>query len=268
MPEISTHEPGTFSWIDLQTTNVAGAKAFYGELFGWQLQDMPAGDAGTYTMAKLQHRDVCGLSQQNDMMREQGVPPVWTAYVTVTSADQTANKARELGGKVVAPPFDVMDAGRMAVLQDPSGATFAIWQPKTHAGAGVLREPGTLSWVELATPDTEAPKRFYAGLFGWQPDTKGEGANAYTEWARGEGQPHAGGMLQITSEWGPHWQSIPPHWMVYFAVASVDDTAGRAKSLAGKVLVGPKDIPKVGRFAVLQDPQGATFSIIKLEHHA
>jgi predicted enzyme related to lactoylglutathione lyase len=261
MPEIAEYRTGQFCWVDLATTDRKAAIAFYSELFGWKTNDV-TGDWGTYSIAQLGEKDVCGLGEQPAEMRRMGIPPHWTSYVWTTNADDLAKKATELGGKVVAPPFDVTDAGRMAVLQDPTGATFALWQAKKHGGARLVNEPGALCWNELATRDTEAAKQFYCKLLGWTEITKADPqiGFAYTEFTPQGGDRPTGGMLALGESWGP----VPPHWAVYFAVAKVDEIVERAKKYGGKVLVPPKDIPKVGRFAVLQDPQGAAFSVITL----
>jgi predicted enzyme related to lactoylglutathione lyase len=178
------------------------------------------------------------------------------SYVTVESADRAAARARELGGTLLMEPFDVMEHGRMAVVQDPTGAVLALWQPNQHAGVQVRDEADTLCWNELYTRDTAGAATFYTGLFGWKARTDPGG---YTEWVRGEGS--AGGMLAIQPEWGP----MPPHWLPYFSVQDCDATVKRAADLGGGAMMPARDIAKVGRFAILRDPQGAAFAVIKLE---
>ena len=168
---------------------------------------------------------------------------------------QSAKKAKDLGGKLLMEPFDVMDVGRMAVIQDPQGATFCVWEPKKHIGAELMNEPGTMCWAELDTTDTESAKKFYTGLFGW--GTKD--SEQYTEWLRGG--TSIGGMMKIPKEWGP----VPPNWLVYFMVSDVDASAKKAGELGAGTIVPPMDIPKTGRFAVLHDQQGAVFAIFKPE---
>jgi hypothetical protein len=207
---------------------------------------------------------VGGLSEQHAKMKEMGVPPMWTSYVAVEDADATAKRVTQLGGKVIEAPFDVMEFGRMAVLQDPGGAAFAVWQPKQHVGAGVKDDPGSVCWNELVTRDMDGAKAFYEALFGWKGKTHGSDM-PYTEWERGEGMPHAGGGMEMK---GDQWKGVPPHWSVYFAVDDVDASVKRAEQLKGSVTVPPTEVAEVGRFAVLRDPQGAVFSIIKLAHTA
>lgn len=255
------HAPGTFCWIELATTDGPGAKKFYTELFGWEPTDSPIGPDMVYTIYKINGKDVAASYEKtgHDM---QHVPTHWACYVAVTSADETAAKAKSLGGTVVQEPFDVMEHGRMAVIADPTGAHFCIWQPKQHKGVGVKNENNTLCWNELMTNDTERAKDFYTKLFGWKTKTDA-GATPYTEWINGE--DHIGGMMQIQPEMGP----MPPAWGLYFAVDDCDAKVAQAQSLGARTYVPPTDIPNVGRFAVLADPHGAVFNVIKLtaEHH-
>jgi hypothetical protein len=252
MTEVKDHVPGTFCWAEVGTTDPEAGKRFYESLFGWAGQDFPMPDGGVYTLLRLRGADVAGLYK----LTESGVPPHWMVYVCVDSADDAVKKARSLGGKVIAPPFDVMDMGRTAVLQDPTGAVFAVWQPGTHRGVGHIDEPGTMCWWELLTRDPAAAKPFYQGLFGWGEHTAPMGGSLYTSFLNGE-KP-VGGMTT------PDGTDTPSHWMIYFSVADCDKSAEHAKGIGATVLVPPTDVPTVGRFAMLQDPQGTTFSIIKL----
>jgi len=263
MATVTQHAPGTFSWPELATLDQDGAKAFYTKLFGWEFNDNPMGPGETYTMLKLGGRDLGALYSMRKEERAQGIPPHWNSYVTVASADQAADKAKSLGGTVIAPPFDVMDAGRMAVISDPTGAVFCVWQPKQHNGAGVLGENGSLCWTELMTPDAGKARAFYTGLFGWTAEEKSMGPMGTYTTFQNSGVP-AGGMMQLTKEMA----HIPPNWGVYFAVADCDATVARAGSLGGKTITPATDVPGIGRFAILQDPQGAVFAVIKLTEMA
>jgi uncharacterized protein len=256
MPRMERYETGMFSWADLATTDVEGAKRFYGELFGWSLEDMPAGDAGTYTMARKEGRDVGGLSGMMPGMREQGIPPHWTAYFWVDDVDARAARAKALEGKLLLAPMDVMDVGRMCMVQDPTGATVALWQEYKHPGAGVKGDPGTLAWAELMTTDTEKAYAFYSELFRWDSQTQQLGPISYTSFIVRD-RPTAGMMK---AEGG-----MPSHWLIYFATDHCDRSVEQAQRLGGKVVVAPQDIPEVGRFAVLQDPQGAHFALIHMK---
>src|SRR5215212_4062595 len=159
------YEPGTFCWVDLATTDPASAKAFYGELFGWEAEDMPAGEAGIYTMLHLNGDEVGALYELDADRRGQGIPSHWLSYVSVEDADATVARTRELGGTVFGEAFDVLDSGRRAIIQDPTGAVLAAWQPRAHIGASRVNDPGCLTWNELQSRDPEMAAAFYAGLF-------------------------------------------------------------------------------------------------------
>ncbi len=207
-------------------------------------------------MLEVKGKEVAALYELNPEQRSQGVLPHWMVYISVPSADEAAEKAKSLGGTVLMGPFDVFDSGRMTFIQDPTGATFAVWQPAKHIGARIMNEPGTLAWTELATTDTAG--EFYTQLFDWTSETAEMGGGPYITFMKGE-QP-VGGMLPMTEEWG----DVPPHWMIYFAVADCDRTVDLAASLGGRVQVPPTNIEGVGRFTMLADPQSALFSVIKL----
>jgi predicted enzyme related to lactoylglutathione lyase len=255
--EFTAHTPGTFSWPELATTDQKGAVAFYRALFGWDLNDVPLGPGETYSMFQLKGKEVSAASTLQQEQRQMGVPPHWNSYVTVKNVDESAKKAQSLGGKLLMPPFDVMDAGRMAVLQDPTGAVFEIWEPKRSIGARILNEPGALCWTELTTSDTKAAESFYTQLFGWVPKHSAPGSPMeYTEFSVG-GTPSIG-MMAKPEGMPAH---IPSYWMPYFQVTSADQSASKGKELGGKVMIGPQDIPGTGRFAILTDPQGAMFAV-------
>src|SRR3712207_52110 len=206
-------EPGSFCWADLATTDPAGAKAFYGELFGWEAEDMPAGEAGTYTMLRLDGDDIGGLYEMDEGQRERGVPPYWFFYVSVDDADAIASRARELGGTVYGEAFDVLDAGRMAVIQDPTGAMLGAWQPRAHIGASRVNDPGCFTWNELQTRDPETAAHFYAGLFGWETQPhEDNGKLAYVSIRNAEFSN--GGIMPMTEQHG----DAPPFWLTYFTV--------------------------------------------------
>lgn len=258
MAEFSAHTPGTFCWSELGTIDRKGAVAFYRGLFGWDVNDQPMGPDDVYSMFQMRGKEIAAAYTMRAEERQRNVPPHWNAYVSVTSADDAVGKAQELGGKALVPSFDVFDVGRMAVLQDPTGAVFCVWQPKRHIGAKILREPGALCWTELATRDTKAAEKFYTRLFGWSAKTGGAGGAAYTEFS--VAGTADSGMMQLNPAWG----SVPPHWTPYFAVTDCNTSVAKANALGGKAVKPASDIPKVGRFAVLQDPQGAVFAIIKI----
>ena len=253
------YEPGTFCWIDLATTDPAGAKAFYGELFGWEAEDMPAGEAGTYTMLYSSGDEVGGLYEMDSGQRERGVPPYWFSYVSVDDADAVASRARELGGTVYGEAFDVLDAGRMAVIQDPTGAVLGAWQPRSHIGASRVNDPGCFTWNELQTREPGMAADFYAALFGWETEPQEQDGNLVYVTIENAGAKN-GGIMPMTEQHG----DAPSFWLTYFTVTSCDDAVGKVRELGGEVLVGPLDLG-AGRIAVVSDPQGAAFALFEGE---
>jgi predicted enzyme related to lactoylglutathione lyase len=248
MGERTSHAPGTFSWTDLSTTDPEGAKRFYTGLFGWDFDDRPIPEGGVYTMLLRDGREVAALFQG-----QEGMPTVWSSYVTVESADSAAARATELGGSVMAEPFDVMEAGRMAVVQDPTGAVVSAWEPRDSIGASLVNAPGALTLNQLNTSDPERAGEFYGGLFGWRVEQVAGGDQPY--WGIYLGDRLNGGMMGL-----PPGAPMPPHWLVYFGTESVDDDAARIGDLGGQAMVGPMDVPG-GRIVVAQDPQGAVFGL-------
>lgn len=253
MTEFKSYPPGTPSWVDLGSTDVAGSKSFYGALFGWDATEGTE-ETGGYCMFRMRGKNVAGLGP---VMME-GQPPAWMTYVTVEHADATIDKVKASGGTVIVEPMDVLDVGRMAVFLDPTGAAVSVWQPRTHQGADLANEPGTLTWNELQTRDTEAAKTFYKSVFDWDAETRQDGPMAYTEWKRGNDS--VGGMMEMPAEVPPQ---IPAYWLAYFAVDDCDASVAKAGALGGTTLAGPMDV-EPGRFAVLSDPMGAVFGIIKM----
>jgi predicted enzyme related to lactoylglutathione lyase len=258
MAETRVQAPGTFCWCDLSTPDIKAAKSFYAKLFGWTLEDVPAAEAGTYTMIRLGDAEVGGMSQMSDDMKAQGVPPNWLAYVMVESADKMTAKAKKEGGSVVMGPFDVMDVGRMSVIQDPTGATFALWEAKSHHGATTMGVPGTACWFECISTDKAESGAFYAALFGWELESF-PGSADYTLFKQGD--TTTGGLMQRTKAMG----DAPSHWMINFAVKDCDASARKARELGARIVHPPTDVPDVGRFAILCDPTGAMFSILTLD---
>ncbi len=256
MTVMTEYTPGIFSWVDLGTTDGEGAKKFYSGLFGWEFTDFPTDDQGVYSMGQIGGKSVAALYQMGPA--KEGMPPAWNSYVTVANAQETAEKAKALGGNVLAEPFDVMGSGIMAMIQEPTGAVCAIWEPKEHIGAEIVNEPNTLTWNELATPDSKKAGEFLTKLFDWSAKEQEMPHTVYTTFSVGERMN--AGMLQMTEEWG----DMPAHWMAYFATEDCDAMVKKAEELGGEISVPPTDIPEVGRFSVIKDPQGAHFSVIKL----
>jgi predicted enzyme related to lactoylglutathione lyase len=254
MGERTRYEPGTFCWVGLATSDPDSAKAFYSGLFGWRAEDLGAGAAGTYTMLRQGGQDVAILYMQQPEARAAGAPPHWTSYISVEDADATAARAGELGGAAVfRAPFDVLDAGRVAAIRDPTGAIVSLWQPRSRIGATLVNDVGALCWNELATPDVERAKSFFAELLGWdyKPDDSG-----YTSIINA-GRPNGGMREQTEQERG-----TPPSWLAYFTVESADEAARQAERLGGRTLLPTTEI-RGGRFALIADPQGAPVAVFE-----
>jgi predicted enzyme related to lactoylglutathione lyase len=262
MADTPKHVAGTFCWIELASSDQAAARTFYSTLFGWEAEEVPMGEDTTYTMFHRGGKYTAAMYQV-DPQQPNAAPDCWGVYVAVDSADESTEKAVGLGGLLLAGPFDVGDAGRMSVLQDPGGAVFSIWQAVNNQGVMLKSEHGALCWNELLTLDTGVAASFYSDLFGWaaheqeMPPPTGK----YTSFMLGEAP--TGGMMQIQPEWG----AVPPHWSTYFSVDDCDATVATALEL-GATTIGPAmEIQGVGRFAWLADPQGATFAVITLAEH-
>jgi predicted enzyme related to lactoylglutathione lyase len=239
--------------VDLQTTDQAAAKAFYSGVFGWSYDDQPMDGGAVYSIAKIGDAQVAAIAPQSPELKAAGAPSMWNTYLAVDSVDEATAKVGPAGGTVAMEPFDVMDAGRMSFVLDPSGAAVALWQAGQHIGAGLVNEPGTVTWNELIT-DNPAAVSFYERVLGVTATTADMGENKYTMFEAGGQQ--VGGTLP------PQMAGVPNHWHVYFAVTDADATAAKIKELGGSVLVEPLDTP-IGKMAVVADPQGAVFSLFQ-----
>jgi len=258
---------GLFSWADLSSPDPVAAKEFYTGLFGWAGDDQTDPDGNyIYTLYTLGAKNVAGMGPQPEMMK--GMPPVWNSYINVKSVDDVVAAAAAAGGNVIAPAMDVMESGRMAFLQDPGGAVFGVWQPENHRGADLFMGAGTMGWNELATRDPNGAADFYGTVFPWSFNKMGGEQSPADYWTihmdtkvDGDGDmddDFNGGIIKMTEEWP---ESIPSHWMVYFRVDDTDAAAAKVKELGGTVSVEPFQTP-AGKIAVINDPQGGTFSII------
>jgi predicted enzyme related to lactoylglutathione lyase len=258
--ETTTHAPGTFCWHELGTRDVAGAKQFYTEVLGWTYQDVPMGEMGTYTLIQIDGQDIAGMYEMKGPHFE-GIPPHYLSYVATADVDASAAKAKEHGGEVMQPPMDVPGVGRMAVLKDPRGAVFALFQAGEHPGAAMVPDAmGTVCWNELVTDDVAAAGGFYADLFGWGRNESDMGGTSYTMFAQGESM--VAGLFGRTPEMAE--ANVPPHWMPYFTVADIRSAVKKAEELGAAVVVPPTEVPGVGTFSTIQDPTGAHVSIIQL----
>ncbi len=261
MAQVTKHAPGTPSWVDLGTPDLEGSAAFYAGLFGWEAHKAPEPEAGGYTMFTKDGHNVAGMGP----LMNDDQPSAWATYVTVTDADAAVGAALDAGGQVLLPPMDILDAGRMAILFDPTGAAISVWQPRSHVGAGLVNEPGSLCWNELTTRGARETEAFYGAVFGWHFHTSTfatpDGDEmSYTELRLTPDGAPIGGMIVMDESWP---DDMPSHWMTYFAVADTDATAALAAELGGAVPVPPIDIPP-GRMAVLNDPSGAYFTVLQL----
>jgi len=254
-----SYASGTPSFVDLATSDQDAAKAFYGELFGWSYDDMPMDESSVYSMAKLGGHVTAAIAPQQAEQAAAGVPPHWQMYITVDDLDGAAAKVNEAGGNLHVPPFDVFEAGRMAVVTDPSGAFFMLWSPKHSIGSELVNVPGAFCWSELIAPPNDKTASFYETVTGLK----------MIDMSMPDGSSYGGFTLDGTADtmlagtMAPQMPGIPPHWSIYFGAASVDDTAAKVKALGGSVLMEPFDIP-VGRMAVCADPQGAMFNLFQM----
>jgi uncharacterized protein len=273
MSERDGYIPGVPCWVDTSQPDPEAAVDFYGSLFGWEFADvMPPGSEGKYFIGRLRGGDVAAVGSIPE-----AAPPMamWNTYVWVDSADDTASKVRDAGGGVMMEPFDVMDAGRMAVFTDPEGAAFCVWQAKKLGGARVVNEPGSLAFNGLGTRDVEGAKSFYGSVFGWTTLALDGGAEMWTLPGYGDYLERDNpdlrkqmaeadapkGFEDVVASINPipdDQPDTPPHWSVTFAVDDADATAAKATELGGTVILPPFDAPWV-RMTIINDPQGATF---------
>jgi uncharacterized protein len=252
------YAPGTPSWVELSSPDVDASARFYGELMGWPATEPgPAEETGGYRMFQQDGKSVGGLMGH----MQEGQPTAWATYVSVADADDTIASVRSAGGTVLVEPMEVMDLGRMAFLADPTGAALGVWQPRSFAGAELVNEPNSLCWTELMTRDVAAGRAFYPAVFGWvagRPQFE-DAPETYTLWEL-DGKP-IGGMMQMTDDYFP--PEVPPHWGVCFAVADCDATVAKARELGATLMYEPMDM-SIGRFAGMIDPQGASFTVMRL----
>lgn len=257
MDTIKKHNPGTFCWVEVATSDRENAKKFYKEMFGWDAIDQPMGEGGVYTILKLGENEIGAMYQLDEQHKE--VPPHWLGYISVEDADETVKKVVEAGGSACVGPFDVATAGRMAVINAPEGEYFGIWQAKDQIGSKLKNVPGSFCWNELGINEEEKSEKFYTEVFGWKTKKENFGPIEYTTYKAGE--EAAAGMYVMPDD----MEGIPAHWLIYFVVEDCDASCKTAEGNGGTVAMPSKEIPGVGRFAVIQDAQGAVFGIITPE---
>lgn len=257
MTTISKYAPGQFSWVDLMSPDAAASSRFYTQLFGWTAVDNEDPQGGVYTQFYQGDAVIAGLGEMSPEMKASGMPAIWNSYVTVQDLDASLERATGLGGRVEMPAMQIMDVGRMAILADPTAARFSLWQAGTHIGAGLVNEPVSLTWNELATGDVDAAAAFYADLFGWTiSDPSGDGSYWLIE---NDGRMNGGIRPFAEDE-----QGVPPNWMTILAVADCDAAGARGAELGGQVIVPGQDIPQ-GRFSVIADPHGGVFTVMRVD---
>jgi uncharacterized protein len=245
--------PGTISWVDLQTPDLAGARAFYGPLLGWTFAGGDDANTGFYTFAQRKGRNAAGMVKLQPGSK---FPPAWSVYLAVDDAEKTARDVVAAGGTVVVKPMDVMDQGRMAFFADPAGAHFGVWQGKQHQGAQIVDENGALVWNEVYSRDLGKARAFYRSVFDLTEQKLDAPGIDY--WTLQKDGATSFGAMQMTSQFPPE---VPSHWNTYFAVDDADAIAKQAVERGGKVVAPGFDTP-YGRMAVLLDPFGASFCVI------
>ncbi|HMB38956.1 MAG TPA: VOC family protein [Wenzhouxiangellaceae bacterium] len=259
MPNDSSHfRHGDFCRVDLNARDPDAARVFYSGLFGWTGEFAGrAGDAGPYERFFLDGLLVAGMGRMSDEMRHGGSPSVWVSYIRVDDVDAAVQAAEGLGATIQVPATSISEAGRIAFIQDPTGASVAFWEAGLEPGAEATKVPGTFCWNELVTPDLDGAQAFYAELLGWTGYVNPHSPAPYRI-IENAGRSN-GGILKMTEEWG----DAPPHWIVYFAVVDAEDAAARVRALGGSVHHGPFDTA-AGRLVVCQDNQGAGFHVLEL----
>jgi uncharacterized protein len=257
MAEAKTFVANAPVWVDLSSTDSKASRDYYSKLFGWKVDPSEDPNAGGYALAKLDGKDVAGIGPAQS---PEG-PSAWMVYIGTRDADAIAKQVEAAGGRVIAPPFAVLDSGRMAVFQDPAGAFISVWEPKHMQGAEVMNQTSSFGWAELSARGVDSAKAFYSKVFGWaqKESDMGEGRPPYTEFQLG-GESIAGAMEM--PEMVP--AEVPSYWMVYFNVADVDQAYAKATAAGGREMLPPQDFPG-GRFAIVQDPQGAAFGLLQMK---
>ena len=258
MPAIEKHGFGAPCWFELATSDQDGADKFYSQLYGWEVRSSPLPFGGRYSIYQIDGQDVAaGYTLMPDMVKA-NVPPHWSVYFNVEDVDSTAARVAELGGKTMCPPMDVMEHGRMVVCSDPEGASFCLWQAKSHIGSKLYGDINSVCWVELATRDLDRAEKFYTDLLGWRMQRIPHSMTAYSQIF--VGAENKGGMILMNEMWA----GIPAQWSIYVRVPDIKDTLDKVKQSGGKVLHGPFEAPGGGQIGVTQDPQGVVYQNIQL----
>lgn len=251
---IRKYKAGEFCWCDIDSANTRRSKKFYGAIFGWKALDTPGGPTGPYSLMRVGGKDVAGMYAMLPAERKKKVKTSWLPFIAVKSASATAKKAKAAGAKITEPVKRIGDSGTMAILKDPAGAEFAVWQAASHIGAGVDGKPGCVSWHDLSVKDTTKAGAFYTKVFGWKHRTQDMGGGKYHTFEQGrEG---------VAGMWPEGMKKFSPCWITHFKVADCGKAAATAKKLGGRVHMPPMRISKTMSFAILADPDGAAFGVI------
>ena len=259
MPTFTSHAAGSPCWVDLMTSDVDSAKTYYGAVFGWTAEDQHDDDGNyTYTIFHRDGKIVAGMGGQPPEMA--GMPPVWNSYIATDDPAATVAEVTAAGGQVMMPPMQVMDAGEMAIIADPTGAVISIWKAGEHRGAEVCNEPDTWSWNELMTRDIDTAKAFYSEVFGWDYDEMDMGPGGIYNVIAGGENNGLGGLMAMPPEMP---EQVPNHWAVYFTVSDIESTIGKVTGNGGMVVNGPMEIPGVGTTAAVHDPTGGSFMLMQ-----
>ncbi len=248
---------GEFCWVDLAAHDPAADRGFYESLFAWTAKDLDTQGGPPYVLFELGGQTVAGMGQMPEEMKAQGLPPMWSNYINVDNLEAVAQQASELGGRLAMPIMQIMEQGWMSFLQDPTGGLVGLWQKNQYHGADLVNVPGTFCWNELATRDLDSAKSFFGNLLGWDFETNPDSELPYAHIIN-QGRKN-GGIIQMDERWG----QAPPHWMVYFSVANIDESVHNLGELGGNTCVPIFEVP-VGRMAVVSDPKGGTFTMIQL----
>jgi uncharacterized protein len=257
MPKFTSYRQGTPSYVELMAPDQQAAADFYRQVFDWQISESPLPEeagGGVYLQGQVEGDTVAGISGQMPGM--EGHPAFWGVYLAVDDVDAATAKVEAAGGKVEAPPFDVMDLGRMSAIQDPTGARVNLWQAGESIGTERANEPGTPAWNEVVGPDPARAAQFYADVLGMGNEPMDMGGSTYVQLTDVDGKV-IGGAVE------PQMPDVPPHWNVYFSVADADASAARIEQVGGKVIAPNFDVPGVGRMGFYADPQGAMFAVFQ-----
>ena len=250
------HPNGTPAWIDLITTDRPAAQAFYGAVFDWTFEEQIVDNAVVYVIARHNQREVAGIAARTAQETAVGIPSAWNLFFATDDIAKTCAHAISLGATLHTAPFGNPAVGKLAVLADPTGALFCLWQGNAHLGMTTMDMANTFTWCECLTRDPHRATTFYEDLFGWKTEVSRESDLEYAL-CRRDGQTIAGIM-----EMPAGLEGVPANWMVYFATPNCEATLERIEEHGGSRLAEPMEVG-TGRFAVAADPDEAVFGIIE-----